>query len=183
MIRTGLALTFSVAALAACGDPVSIRAQFDTVADTVTVFALTGTPVIAPTALSTLRHEAVRLDPSRDFDIVFDINSAGQAVLYPVQLVGGGPGNTGIQVTSQSYDAILEAPLTGYARDTATVLEVGDVALVEAEPAFCATSLYRTIYSKLIVDEIDLANRSVQIRMRVDPNCGFRSLAEGLPER
>ncbi|HUF30647.1 MAG TPA: hypothetical protein VMM77_08255 [Gemmatimonadaceae bacterium] len=183
MIRLGLALTLSVAALAACGDPVSIRAQFDTVADTVTVFALTGTPIIAPTALSTIRHEALRLDPSRDFDIVFDINATGQAVLYPVQLVGGSPGRTGIQVTTESYDAILEAPLNGYARDSASVLDVGDVALIEAEPPFCATSLYRTIYSKIIVDEIDLANRSVTVRIRVDPNCGFRSLAEGLPER
>ncbi len=183
MIRIRLALTFSVAALAGCGDPLNIRAQFDTVADTVTVFAVTGTSVIAPAALSTIRHEAIRLDPSRDFDVVFDIDAQGRAVLYPVQLVGGSPGNTGIQVTTQSYDAIVEAPSSGYARDSATVLDVGDVALIEAQPAFCAASLYRTIYSKLIVDEIDLATRSVQIRIRVDPNCGFRSLAEGLPER
>jgi hypothetical protein len=183
MIRIVIALTFTVAALAGCGDPLRIRPQFDTVADTITVFAVTGTPVIAPAALSTLRHEAVRLDPSRDFDIVFDINAGGRAVLYPVQLVGGSPGNTGIQVATESYDAILEAPTSGYARDSATVLDVGDVALIEAEPAFCAASLYRTIYSKLIVDEIDLVNRSVRVRIRVDPNCGFRSLAEGLPER
>jgi hypothetical protein len=86
-------------------------------------------------------------------------------------------------VTTESYDAILEAPTGGYVRDSATVMDVGDVALIEAEPAFCAASLYRTIHSKIIVDEIDLANRSVQVRIRVDPNCGFRSLAEGLPER
>jgi hypothetical protein len=183
MIRFGLALTCSLAALAACGDPIRIRAQFEIVADTVTVFAVTGTPVSAPAALSTVRHEAVRIEATRDFDIVFDINDAGQAVLYPVQLVGGSPGNTGIQTTTQVFDAILEAPLDGYIRDSATVLGEGDVVLIEAEPVFCVATLRSTIYSKLIVDEIDLATRSVRVRIVVDPNCGFRSLDEGLPER
>lgn len=182
MIRFVLALTISVAALAACGDPVSIRAQFETVADTVTVFAVTGTPVIAPAALSTVRHEAVRIEPARDFDIVFDIDDAGQAVLYPVQLVGGSVGNTGIQKTTEDFDTIDEAPRTGYVRDSATVLGVGDVVIVEAEPLYCAATFNPTIYSKLIVDDIDVTTRTVRVRMVVDPNCGFRSLAEGIPE-
>lgn len=183
MFRFGLALTVIVAALAGCGDPVRIRAQFDTVTDTVTVFAITGTPVIAPAALSTVRHEAVRIETTRDFDVVFDIDAQGRAVLYPVQLVGGSPGRTGIQATTQSFDAIDEAPRSGYVRDSATVLGVGEVVLIEAEPVFCLSSIQSTIYSKLIIDEIDLATRSVRVRMVVDPNCGFRSLAEGLPER
>jgi hypothetical protein len=181
MIRFGLALTLVVAALAGCGDPVRIRAQFDTIQDTVTVFALTGTPVIAPAALSTIRHEAVRIETTRDFDIVFDIDAAGRAVLYPVQLVGGSPGTTGIQETTDAFDDIEEAPRTGYQRDSATVLDVGDVVLIEAEPLFCRGTIQPKIYSKLVVDEIDLATRSVRVRMVVDPNCGFRSLAEGLP--
>jgi hypothetical protein len=183
MIRFGLALTLVVAALAGCGDPVRIRAQFETVADTVTVFAVTGTPVIAPAALSTVRHEAVRIETTRDFDIVFDIDAAGRAVLYPVQLVGGSPGRTGILTTTESFASIEEAPRTGYERDTPTVLAVGDVVLIEAEPVFCVASLQPTIYSKLVVDAIDLATRSVRVHIVVDPNCGFRSLTEGLPER
>lgn len=183
MIRFGLALTLVVAALAGCGDPVRIRAQFETVTDTVTVFALTGTPVIAPAALSTLRHEAVRIETTRDFDIVFDIDDAGRAVLYPVQLVGGSPGRTGIQTTTDAFAAILEAPRTGYVRDSATTLDVGDVVIVEAEPAFCLASIQSTIYSKMVIDAIDLATRSVRLRIVVDPNCGFRSFAEGIPER
>jgi hypothetical protein len=182
MIRFGLALTCLVAALAGCGDPVRIRAQFETVADTVTVFALTGTPIIAPVALSTARHEAVRIETTRDFDIVFDIDDAGRAVLYPVQLVGGSPGSTGIQTTTQSFDAILEAPRDGYVRDTPTVLEEGDVVLVEAEPGFCRGTIRPTIYSKLLIDEIDQATRAIRVHMVVDPNCGFRSLEEGVPE-
>lgn len=182
MIRFGLALTCSVAALAACGDPVRIRAQFETVADTVTVFAVTGTPVIAPAALSTVRHEAVRIETTRDFDIVFDIDDAGLAILYPVQLVGGSPGTTGILETTQNFDDIIEAPLDGYVTDSATVLGEGDVVLIEAEPAFCVGTIRPRIYSKLIVDEIDVDTRSVRVRMVVDPNCGFRSLDEGIPE-
>jgi hypothetical protein len=183
MIRLGLALTCSVAALAACGDPVRIRAQFEIVADTVTVFAVTGTPIIAPAALSTVRHEAVRIETTRDFDIVFDIDDAGRAVLYPVQLVGGSPGTTGIQKTDQTFDAILEAPRDGYVRDSATVLDEGDVVLIEAEPVFCVATIQPSIFSKLVVDEIDTATRSVRVRIVVDPNCGFRSLDEGIPER
>jgi hypothetical protein len=183
MIRFGFALALVVAALAACGEPVRIRAQFETVTDTITVFALTGTPVIAPAALSTVRHEAVRIETTRDFDIVVDIDQAGRAVLYPVQLVGGSPGNTGIQTSTESFEAILEAPRTGYVRDTAATLVVGDVVIIEAEPVFCRASLQPTIYSKLVLDEIDLATRSIRVRMVVDPNCGFRSLADGIPER
>ena len=183
MIRFGLALTLFVAALAGCGDPVSIRAQFEIVEDTVTVFALTGTPVIAPAALSTLRHEAVRIETTRDFDIVFDIDGTGRAVLYPVQLVGGSPGSTGIQPATQSFDAIEEAPRTGYQRDSAVVLDVGDIVIVEAEPLFCLSTIQPRIYSKLMIDAIDLATRSVRVRLVVDPNCGFRSFLEGIPVR
>lgn len=185
MIRFGLALAaaLSVAALAACGDPIRIRAQFETVQDTVTVFAVTGTPVIAPAALSTIRHEAVRIETTRDFDIVFDINQAGEVVLYPVQLVGGSQGTTGIQKASQSFDDILEAPRDGYVTDSATIVTVGEVVLIEAQPVACAGTINPWIYSKLVVDEIDVATRSVVVRMVVDPNCGFRSLDEGIPER
>lgn len=185
MIRSGLALTtvLVLAALAACGDPIRIRAQFETVEDTVTVFAVTGTPVIAPAALSTVRHEAVRIETTRDFDIVFDINQAGEAVLYPVQLVGGSPGTTGILKATQGFDAIVEAPRDGYVTEDPTVLTVGEVVLIEAEPVFCAGTINPWIYSKLVVDEIDVTTRTVVVRMVVDPNCGFRSLDEGVPER
>lgn len=183
MIRTGLALVLSVVALAACGDPIGIRAQFETVADTLTVAALTGTPVVSASGISIIRHEVVRLDGTRDFDLVADIDGAGRAVLYPVQLVGGSAGRAGWQKSAQPYDAILEAPIAGYQRDSAAVLTAGEVILVDAEPAFCAGSFRPSVYAKLIVDAIDAAARTVRVRLRVNPNCGFRSLAEGLPER
>jgi hypothetical protein len=170
-------------ALAGCGDPLRVRAQFENFTDTLSISAVTGTPATAPSALSTMRGQILSLDPSKDFDVVFDIDSQGRGVLYPVQLVGGVSGRTGIQHSDESFDAIDLAPTNGYVRDTATVVAPGDVVLIQAEPLFCSSSITPDIYSKLVVDAVDVAARTISFRIRVDPNCGFRSFAEGFPER
>ncbi len=177
-----LLLLCAVASLAACGDPTRVQARAEPISDTLTVFALTGTPVTAPTALNTIRHEAVRADPSSSYDVVFDISETGQAVMYPPAAVGAF-GRAGVQKSATPFDELLEAPVSGYNETTATDINPGDVVVIRAASAACQQSLNAFIYSKLVIDSVNTEARTIHFRMRVDPNCGFRSFAEGIPER
>ncbi|MDQ3697634.1 MAG: hypothetical protein M3373_06370 [Gemmatimonadota bacterium] len=180
-----LTLTLSgvvLSALAACGDPLRFEAQREVVNDTLTLFALTGTPVTAPSALNTFLHQAVRLDGTSSFDLVVDIDESGQVELQPVQLVGGSGGRTAFQVTDTPFSEVAEAPRNGYAAEALTVA-IGQTVLVRAEPLICAGQLRPEIYSKLVIEGIDLVARTLKVRMTVDPNCGFVSFVEGIPER
>src|ERR687886_810936 len=100
LLRLGLAGAAVAGALSACGDPLAVKANFETVTDTLTVFALTGTPVVAPSALNTYQHRTLRPEAGATHDVVFDIDASGRVVLYPAQLIGGqaaGSGPTGIR--------------------------------------------------------------------------------------
>ena len=177
-----LSLLGAFTALAACGDPTRPRAEAVTISDTLSVFALTGTPLSVPTALNTLRHAAVRTDPGASYDVVFDITDAGQAMIYPPAAVGAF-GRAGIQKSTTPFDELLEAPVSGYNETTPTEINPGDVLLIRAVPPECGNSFSAFIFSKLVIDSVNTDARTIHFRMRVDPNCGFRSLAEGIPER
>lgn len=176
----------SIAAVAvafwSCGDPTRINARFEVVSDTITVSALSGSSIGARTALNTLRHEAVRAEPGSNFDVVFDITSAGQAVIYPAQAISS-LGRAGIQRSTQQLDSILVAPSEGYSEAmTPTSVSVGDVILIRAVQAACRPpELNPYIFSKLQITAIDTVARTVTFVMRVDPNCGFRSFRDGIP--
>lgn len=187
-----LALT-AAAALAGCGDPFEVTANFDTVETTVTIHAFNGTPVALPTGiLLAPLAQAVRPGPEFLFDLGFDfLPGTGGAALLPVDaLVAPGVFNgsrlTGIRpVTDQGYDAITRAPAGGYTVGDPVAIAVGDVGVLQAvgHPT-CAGSFFgNTIYAKYRVEAIDAAARTLTLRIRVDPNCGFRGLEVGEPTR
>ena len=76
-----------VSGLNACGDPTSLQASLPTTVDTLSVFALSGTPPTYPSGISILARQTVRVDASALFDVALDINAAGNPVIYPVKLV------------------------------------------------------------------------------------------------
>jgi hypothetical protein len=172
------------AALSACDDPVRFEAHLDTVTDTLIVPALTGTPVTATSALNTFEHMLVRPTSSQVFDVVFDIDEQGRAILYPVQdvAIGISGARTSFRFHEAEFDELLLAPTQGYA-DTAIVVERNQLVLVRARNIYCAGQIRSEIFSKLEVLGIDPAQRRLSFRLTVDPNCGFTSLAPGLPER
>ena len=184
-----LALT---APLAACDDPFEITANFDTAEATVTIFAFNGTPISLTTAvLIAPLPQAVRPGPEYLFDLAVDVDAAGDAVLLPVDAIAapgvfGGSRMTGIRpVTDQGYGAITRAPVGGYTVGDAVGIAVGDVGVLQAvNHPTCAGSFFgNTIYAKYRVEAIDAAARTVSLRIRVDPNCGFRGLEVGEPTR
>jgi hypothetical protein len=183
-----LAALFVVVALNACGNPTSIRASALTSVDTLSVFALSGTPVTYPSGVSVIARQAIRVDGSASFDVAFDIDAAGHGVIYPVKLVVNSPGGSrpvGLQKVSGTFDAVLQAPSTGFETDSSLVMAPGEVVVVQtvhnSVGDLCVFAISPNIYAKIALDSVNLASRTLYLRLGLDPNCGFRSFAAGIP--
>ena len=182
-----LATVSGVVVLNACGDPTNLRATIPTFVDTLSVFALTGTPPSYPSGLSIVGRSAVRVDGFANFDVAFDIDAAGSAVIYPVKLIiaAGGSRPVGLLKVPAPFDAVVEAPSTGFDTDEPIVFAVGETVVVQsahnASQDVCQFALSPFIYAKIAVDSINAASRTLYLRMGLDPNCGFRSFATGIP--
>lgn len=178
------------AAAAACADPLATTATLPTIDDTAAVFALTGAPESAPTAINVTFPRAVIATPSEQYDVVFDIRH-DSAFAYPPHAIGATL-TAGLQLSSQAFGAITDAPTAGYNDSLPVFVQAGDVLLVQSTSAECATQSVaaRTfIYAKVVIDSIfyDEAApphvpRTIWYRLRNDPNCGFLSFADGIPK-
>ncbi|HET7583306.1 MAG TPA: hypothetical protein VFK13_00220 [Gemmatimonadaceae bacterium] len=171
----------AAASTAGCGDLTGLDASFRVFEDTVTVFALSGSPVTAPVAINTIQGTAVRAEPTSGFDILFDITPEGQGEILPPAALGLG-GRAGVLVSTQDFDDIGRAADGGYEENNPTLVNVGDVLVVRAASSACAGLVNPFIYSKLEILDIDPDARTFRVRLRVDPNCGFRSFGEGVPD-
>jgi hypothetical protein len=169
----------------ACNDPLAVNASGEVHTDTLAVYSITGTPVGFPAALNTSLRSAVRIDPSFDFDVAFDIDALGRAVLIPVRLVGGTATlskQVGLQKLTVPFDQMQHAPTSGYRPDSVVYLSRGESAVIQSQSTSCAIFVNQFLYSKLAVDSVSTANHLVYIRLVSDPNCGFRSFAPGIPK-
>jgi hypothetical protein len=183
-----LATMCVVVVLNACSDPISLRATAATSVDTLSVFALSGTPPSYPSGIAILARQAVRVDGFAGFDVAFDIDAAGNAVVYPVKLVVSTPGGSrpvGLQKLNDSFETVLEAPQTGYATDSSYVLVPGETVVIQSahneSGNLCQFALSPYVYAKVGIDSVSLASRTIYLKLGLDPNCGFRSFATGIP--
>jgi hypothetical protein len=183
-----LATMSVVVGLSACGDPTSLQASLPTSVDTLSVFALTGTPPTYPSGISVVGGTPVRVDGFAGFDVALDIDDNGNAVIYPVKLIVGSIGASrpvGLQKVSTKFDSLTAAPKDGYNNDLAVVLPPNETVAIQsphnASGDLCAFALSPYIYAKIAVDSVNLASRRLYLRLGVDPNCGFRSFVEGIP--
>lgn len=173
---TGLALVI------ACGEPFGLPvARVANEVDTVSLFALDGTPLSAPAGYDLQSRTRVRTDRSSVFDFAFNIDSSG-AVLLPTGSLGLGEAS-GIQLATTPFDSILVAPGGGYVRTKPVVVIPEAVALVHSRPVQCEFGASVFLYAKLRVLAIDAAARRIDFAILVDTNCGYRGLEAGLPRR
>jgi hypothetical protein len=178
-----------VVVLNACGDPTSLKATGITSVDTLYVFALTGTPPTYPSGVSILAKSATRVDGFAGFDVAFDIDQSGRTVVYPVKMVVTSPGGSrpvGLQKVAGSFETVLAAPASGYETDSSLVLGAGETLVLQVphnsgSQDICSFALSPYLYAKIGVDSVNLASRTIYIQLGLDPNCGFRSFASGIP--
>jgi hypothetical protein len=191
-MRSTFKLPLALAALAlasqtlSCGDPLSLRPPvFPNQVDTVSVYAVTGTPIFQPSGYVISIRSAVRLDFFPSFDFAYHIDDAGKRSFLPYDLVTGSErtsGNPGLQPTETPFEAIDLAQQLGYiVRDTVEVLP-GQVYYVRSElPQGCAFGT--PFYAKLQVLAVDDSARAVRFQILNNINCGYRGLTVGLPTR
>lgn len=180
-------------ALAACGDPFALPpAGLPVSEQRVILFALSGTPVNTHSAYSMLSLGLARTDQTNDYDFAFEIGPADKlgvgasgdtvAVLLPRGSLGF-PADGGFQADERPFDEILLAPESGYDEERPAVIVEGSVYIVSSRRQQCNFGFVRPRYAKLWVELLDLAERVVWLRVVIDPNCGYRSLAPGFPTR
>jgi hypothetical protein len=175
----------------ACGDPTKPKATFANAPSTYALYAFTGAPVNAATAISFLGGPA-RADANFAFDIAFDLDATGHAVIYPARalasdlaMLTSNVKRVGLQPVSGTFESVRVAPETGYDTLAARTVNVGDVLAVEMlDLNTCLYSLGgQTLYAKVTVDSIDATARRLYARTVVDPNCGYRSVVpDSIPE-
>jgi hypothetical protein len=173
---------------AACGNPLALQAFRSNIPDTVSVYALSGTPISAPSAFSIVDGVAVRTDQGRQFDFAFDIDTAGRPVLLPTGALHLGK-QSGLQISALQFDSIKIAPTGGYELDSAIVVHENSVVIAHSSPNVCTGIIGVTapFYAKLHVLTIDTTSglngngRRIDFEVLADRNCGFRGLEPGLP--
>jgi hypothetical protein len=141
-----------------------------------------------PSGVSVLVGQAVPVDGFAIFDVALDVNASGNAVVYPPKLVVNSLAErrqVGLLKATGSFESVLEAPSTGFGTDASVVLAPGETVVIQSahniSSDICQFALSPYIYAKITVDSVNVANRILYLRMGVDPNCGFRSFASGVP--
>ncbi len=182
-----------VGAAAACGgkDPYAPVAQSNTVGTTFVLYPMrrvtppqnsaldlrTPLPVRPSIVVSSLSGQAVLVP---NFDVAFDVDAAGHVVLLAPKLVTSAQSipRTGFQISSTRYDSLTAAPGGTYQADSAFRATVGQTIVVQAQGTCPVSSPF---YAKLVIDSVNSTTSALYVRARIDPNCGFKSFAAGLP--
>jgi len=171
------------AAIASCGNPLGLPPAFiSNVVDTVSLYALSGTPVSLPSGYSIIGQRAVRTDQGLPFDFAFDFDSTGQAVLLPTGALKMGK-QSGLQISGQDFDSIKIAPTSNYNLDSAQVVDSNRVLILHSSTVTCSFNIPAVYYAKLYVVRIDTTSseRRIDFLILSDLNCGYRGLEEGVP--
>jgi len=167
----------------ACGDSTGLLPPIaPNVVDTATFAAIRGTPIADPSGLDMVTNRVTRTDRGQLFDVAFDFDSAGVAVLLPAGLLGFQP-QVGWRRSNQEFDAIRSAPVEDFVADSSLALTVGQVFLVRSRNSSSSCGFLGAVprYGKFHVLEIDPQGRSVTLEFLVDVNCGYRGLEPGFP--
>jgi hypothetical protein len=176
-------LHFALLATVACSDSSGLPdPTFANEERTVTLYALTGTPVGTPSAYAIHGNLRIRTDVSQDFDFAFSINeSDGRPVFAPRAVLGIEPNASlqpGLMPSSLTFEGIIEAPSNGYITDEVVPIAVGDRFIVRGRIT-CTIGVPK--YAKLEVLTIDTSARTVTFRVLTNENCGYKGLQPGLP--
>ena len=186
LTSVALALAAALPFATGCGSDLGLPPPaIENRTDTVSLYALSGTPVWQPSVYIIGFRQVARSDLSASgFDFAFDIDTLGRALLLPTGALKLATGS-GIQPTLHAFDSVTVAPSGGYKVDSATVVDSGSVLLLHSRPLVCSFGITSIYYAKLHVLAIDTtpAQRSITFEILNNINCGYRGLEPGLPKR
>lgn len=180
-----LAAAAGLVAAVGCDDPFAPRADSPTFNTGVEVWALTGAPTSYPTVILVPQALTVRPDAGGSFDLGFDIDADGRLLVVPMSKIVAplsGARSIGIIRTNDIFNTILEAPRTGWTFDSTLSVNVGQTFIVRVTTLYCNGQFRNEVYAKYHVDSVLTAERRIRLSGTVNPNCGFRSFASGIPK-
>lgn len=188
----------------ACDDPFEIKATLDVVEDTLVLNSVAdaSAPATAPVVLdvasqsnvfdaSTRFPEARRLGSDFysngvGFDVAIDVRGDSVHFLPPRRVASSLAvvRRVGLRRDTVDFDAARVAPGSGYVFDSVTVAAAeGETVFIVSQHPVCANEYQLEIYAKVGVLDIDPVAKTARVRVRTDPNCGFRSFLPGVPRR
>ena len=173
------ALAAAILLLPACADDELPEPNFQNAVETFTLGSLTSTPVVVPSAYSIPDNQVVRTDQSTGFDFAYvRVNDRDLLVPLGALGLGGRSSNPGMQFATLSFDALVDPPSDGYLTSDSLEVSVGDVIVARSRVA-CFLGVPQ--YAKLQVKSINATARTLTFDAVANVNCGYRSLALGLP--
>jgi hypothetical protein len=174
----------AIGSVAACGDPLALTpATQPNRIDTVTIFALEGTPISSPSGYDVVFNVPARTDRAAGFDFTFDIDSGGTSLIFPTGALGLGL-ESGIVFSDKEFTQIDIAPTEDYNVDSAMVVHQDTVFIVRSRPDVAGCPIFLGAlprYGKFEILNIDPQARSITMMSLVNVNCGYRGLELGLP--
>jgi hypothetical protein len=186
----GASAALAAAAVAGCGgdDPFAPRARLEVDEARFVVYPLTGSAPLLPAGLNLLAGVAVRPflgvaaggAPQANFDLAFDRDATGRVVVYTPRWLLVPPlgvGRAGLQAVSGAFASVQSAPRGGFVFDSLLTVTPGQVVVVETTTQSCTAA--QPLVAKLLVDSI--VGAAIHLTVRINPNCGFRSFADGIP--
>lgn len=186
LIRSSL-LLLPASLLTACGEPLRIQATETVISTNFELHAFSVAPPTYNSAILTAFAEPRPVTAAGAFDVALDLDDEGRILVMPVSTVVTpllGATRVGLRHAGGSYDAVLSAPTGEYVRDSVFTIVPGEVVVIEADRSadLCGFAISPFIYSKLSVLSVNEATGAIAVRFTVDPNCGFRSFEEGIPQ-
>jgi hypothetical protein len=187
LLRSSLLLLLPASLLMACGEPLRIQATETVISTNFELHAFSVAPPTYNSAILTPFAEPRPVTAAGAFDVALDLDDEGRILVMPVSTVVTpllGATRVGLRHAGGSYDAVLSAPTGEYVRDSVFTIVPGEVVVIEADRSadLCGFAISPFIYSKLSVLSVNEATGAIAVRFTVDPNCGFRSFEEGIPQ-
>ena len=179
-VATTAAVTTAAVAVACSSTTGLPSASITNVVDTVSLYAIRGTPLNTPSAYSLFGNQTVFIQQSTALDFAFDFDSIGAPALFPTGAIHLGTGS-GLQTSTTRFDSIKVAPTGNYIFDKPIALDTGTIVLVSSRVTTCVFGISAPLYAKLRVIRVDSTARRLDFTILVDQNCGYRGLEPGLP--
>ena len=177
--RAGLLVTLLlVLGATACDDPfAAFLGDVPLEPTETTLFDYETAPLDDPPAFDIVRAVPARVHQTLNWDFLFRVRG-GVPELAPFSAVADSVTDSGLQMTDERFEAVLEAPEEGYTLSAALVIRPGDV-LIGRSRVDPTQFLACSRYAKFRILDIDLEAGTVTFEHLVNPNCGDTVLEPG----